>query len=180
MSDSVGHEEGRDMRASIRAGTLGVVVALLLVACQPDAVVPTPSTTPFRASAAPSPTRPPSPTPPPLRSPFPDAAASAGCAAPEEPPSIVVVMVDGVEREAEIHQPTRLPDGPAPVVLAFHGYTGTSAEVEGRTGLSDKANSAGFIAVYPQALGGDNAAWDLAGDTDVTFVRAVVSFLKAH
>ncbi|MFL5680207.1 MAG: alpha/beta hydrolase family esterase [Chloroflexota bacterium] len=159
---------------------MAIAVALILAGCQPDAVAPTPSPTPFRTSPSPSPTQRPTPTPPPLRSPFPGVVASAGCSAAEEPPTTLLVTVDGVPREAEIHQPSRLPAGPAPVVLAFHGYSGTSAEVEGRTGLSDKANSAGFIVVYPQGLGGDSSQWDLAGDTDVTFVRAVVAYLEAH
>jgi polyhydroxybutyrate depolymerase len=61
------------------------------------------------------------------------------------------LVIDGRERVARVHVPPR--DGPArpvPVVLAFHGTGMTAAMMERYSGLSRKADAAGFLAVYPQ------------------------------
>jgi polyhydroxybutyrate depolymerase len=44
------------------------------------------------------------------------------------------------------------------------------------TALSAKADSGGFLAVYPSALG-DPAKWDVAGDSDIKFIETLLERL---
>ena len=69
---------------------------------------------------------------------------------------------------------TGVPTTPVPLVLAFHGFSGTSAEMEDWFGLSAMADEAGFIVVYPQGIG-DPPQWDLPGSSDTTFVDALLT-----
>ncbi len=66
------------------------------------------------------------------------------------------LLVDGRERSYLVHVPQREPAGGRsefPLVLAFHG-SGTNARIMERfCGLSDKADEAGFVVVYPNGTG---------------------------
>ena len=64
------------------------------------------------------------------------------------------VTVAGRARSYHVHVP-RSYDGskPFPVVLAFHGGGGNAKQMERYSGLSQKADKAGFIAVYPNGTG---------------------------
>ncbi len=101
--------------------------------------------------------------------------ASTGCgeSAPVPPgESAAFSMPAGeLERQYVLHLP---PDYDAnratPLVLDFHGYTGTAAGEESFTGLSDHADAHGFAVVYPQGtsfaagVGDPITSWnDLAG-----------------
>ena len=44
------------------------------------------------------------------------------------------------------------------------------------TAFSDKADAAGFVAVYPQAI---DSQWDIQGGTDVAFISALIDRLTA-
>src|SRR5258708_3826848 len=62
---------------------------------------------------------------------------------------------DGSLRSYSIHLPVSFynqPDRRFPLVLALHGGGGTAADFIGLTHLNDKADSAGFIVVYPDGL----------------------------
>lgn len=96
-------------------------------------------------------------------------------------------------REALVHVPPAIANGrPLPVVLAFHGGGGSMTQASEAYGLVDKADRAGFIAVFPNGTGalraeGSLATWH-AGDCcgrarddgvdDVGFVRALVAELR--
>ena len=57
--------------------------------------------------------------------------------------------------------PTYDPKKPTPVVLVFHGAATNAAITVLFTGLSDKADEAGFIAVYPNGMGvGSALIWN--------------------
>lgn len=100
------------------------------------------------------------------------------------------LSVGGLERDYLIHIPPGY-DGSkaAPVVLAFHGGLSNAAQMVHFSGLSDKADQAGFIAVYPNGTGLTEGAhtWN-AGNCcgyaqrqnidDVAFVRAVLDDLS--
>lgn len=89
--------------------------------------------------------------------------------------------------------PSYRPGQPMPVVLAFHGGGG-SMELQAddrRYGLISKADSAGFIAVFPNGHSGlpghHLATWNAggccgsardSGSDDVAFVRALIAHLK--
>jgi len=97
--------------------------------------------------------------------------------------------VDGRERSYLIHVPEKYdPRQPTPVVLVFHG-AGTNARMMVRfCGLSEKADEAGFIAVYPNGTGaaGIFLTWNAGGlhpnlaegkPDDVKFVDALLDDL---
>lgn len=102
--------------------------------------------------------------------------------------------VMGRERLFMVHlPPTYRPGQPLPMVLAFHGGGG-SMELQAddsRYGLISKADSAGFIAVFPNGHSGTPghhlATWNAggccgsardSGSEDVAFVRALIEHLK--
>src|SRR5437667_10408285 len=58
------------------------------------------------------------------------------------------------KRSYFIHVPPNYdPKKPMPVVLVLHGLAMNGAVMEWVSGMSDKADDAGFIAVYPNAAG---------------------------
>jgi polyhydroxybutyrate depolymerase len=91
----------------------------------------------------------------------------------------LTVSSGGSSRHALLHVPTsRARSTQFPVVLVLHGYGDTSELVQDQTGFSKKADQAGFVAVYPQALG-DPAAWDIAGSRDTAFIDTLLTALEA-
>jgi len=70
----------------------------------------------------------------------------------------------------------------APLVIVLHGHGESAENFEKYTGMSDKADAEGFIAVYPQALG-DPSDWHTAIDgpskrDDIRFVRGIIDLLE--
>ncbi len=89
-------------------------------------------------------------------------------------------------RMYRIHLPRRYNNmTPVAVVLAFHGFGGTAAGMEG-SGFSTLADSQDFIAVYPQGLnepGAGKPFWAEIGpidfgDDDVLFVSNILDDLQ--
>jgi polyhydroxybutyrate depolymerase len=80
---------------------------------------------------------------------------SDGCAAPEaDPPDALDVVVDGVQRHALVHTP---PAGDAvstslPVVISFHGVSGSAALQRATDGLVELADAEGAVVVHPEGL----------------------------
>lgn len=64
------------------------------------------------------------------------------------------VDVLGLERTYHLHRPPSSADRALPAVIVLHGMGGTSQQMEGYFGLDAVADREGFVAVYPQALGG--------------------------
>lgn len=77
---------------------------------------------------------------------------------PSPPPTpgshVRTLHVDGRERSYLLHVPVGF-DGtrPLPAMLAFHGATSNGRLMQLFSGLSDKADAAGFFAVYPNGTG---------------------------
>lgn len=70
----------------------------------------------------------------------------------------------------------------APLVIVLHGHGESAENFEKYTGMSDKADREGFIAVYPQAQG-DPSDWHTAIDgprkrDDIVFVRDIINALE--
>jgi len=64
------------------------------------------------------------------------------------------VKVDGLTRSYRVHVPRGYDAGkPTPVVLILHGAWTNAAVMAGFCGLNAKADSAGFLAVYPNGWG---------------------------
>jgi polyhydroxybutyrate depolymerase len=93
----------------------------------------------------------------------------------------------GRDRSVRVHLPTGYgaQGSPLPVVLNFHGYLSTASQQEDYTGVSRKADSAGFIAVYPDGVAqGWNAGTCCAqavtlGVDDVAFTSHLLDELEA-
>ncbi len=91
------------------------------------------------------------------------------------------ITVEGVQRAYVIVRPANIdPARPAPLVIALHGYTLTSAWMESNTGFDDEATNAGFVVVYPQGI---NNSWNAgtccghnAGD-DVSFISDLIDLM---
>lgn len=99
--------------------------------------------------------------------------------------------VGELERWYRVHIPKKY-DGktPMPVVLVFHGGGGNPESMIRLTGMNTKADSAGFIAVYPAGTGrfsrmltfngGNCCGHSLKNDIDdVQFTRAMLDDLKS-
>jgi len=93
------------------------------------------------------------------------------------------------ERSYLIHVPPQYdPKKPTPVVLVLHG-AGTNGRITARfTGMNEKSDSAGFIAIYPNGTGsaGLFLTWNAGGlpehmsrgkPDDVAFIRALLDDL---
>ena len=101
------------------------------------------------------------------------------------------LAVGDLQRSAIVHVPPRYARGvPMPVVLAFHGGGANADNMVRFSGLDDKADEAGFIAVYPSGTGrlqrmltfnGGNCCGQAAatGVDDVEFTRRLLDELAA-
>ncbi len=100
------------------------------------------------------------------------------------------LKTNGQEREYLLHLPPETSrDRPLPLVVIFHGYASSARSVERLTGMSDKADREGFIAVYPQATGFIGTAWNagfccgkayIEGVDDLNFFREMIEKLKRN
>jgi polyhydroxybutyrate depolymerase len=101
------------------------------------------------------------------------------------------LAVGGLQRSAIVHIPPQYDRTVAmPVVLAFHGGGANADNMVRFSGLNDKADEAGFIAVYPNGTGrlqrmltfnGGNCCGQAAanGVDDVEFTRRLLDELVA-
>ena len=98
------------------------------------------------------------------------------------------LTVGGRRRTYHVHVPPQHdPQKPAPVVLVLHGATMTGPLMAWYSGLSRKADQAGFLAVYPNGTGpglsytwnGGNCCGSAVKDgvDDVGFIRALLDDL---
>ena len=99
------------------------------------------------------------------------------------------LVVDGLSRSAIVHIPPQHDRTvPMPVVLAFHGGGANADNMVRFSGLNDKADEVGFIAVYPNGTGrlqkmltfnGGNCCGQAAanGVDDVEFTRRLLDEL---
>lgn len=97
--------------------------------------------------------------------------------------------VDGQKRSYIVHVPTGYDrTRPAPVVLAFHGAAMNGSMMAWASGLSQKADAAGFLVVYPNGTGRNGVflIWNAGGfrgpgadrwPDDVKFVQELLKDL---
>jgi polyhydroxybutyrate depolymerase len=108
---------------------------------------------------------------------------------PPGPHTPTLTTADGRERSYLLHVPARYdPARPTPVVLAFHGATSNARLMQQFSGLSAKAEEAGFLIIYPNGTGnlptvltwngGDCCGYAVKHNVDdVAFVRALLDDL---
>jgi polyhydroxybutyrate depolymerase len=88
----------------------------------------------------------------------------------------------GQLRRYRLHIPPGYrPGEPVPLVINLHGFSTGAADQETLSGMSNKADEAGFVVVHPEAQG-DPPGWSLAEDpqevADVAFIRDLVEDLQ--
>jgi polyhydroxybutyrate depolymerase len=93
-----------------------------------------------------------------------------------------VLKVGSLNRVYDLHIPASYTSAnPLPLLLAFHGKGGNGKEMEKMTGFSEIAEQAGFIVVYPDAIG---QHWDARRGSqpetthDVEFIAALIQELS--
>jgi len=101
------------------------------------------------------------------------------------------LTVGGMERTYFLHVPSGLaPDHPLPLMLVFHGYSGTGEAMAIATGLNDLADAYGFLVVYPNGTGPVGAtSWNAGGCCgyaesnnvdEAGFVREIISDVQTE
>ncbi len=90
------------------------------------------------------------------------------------------LSVGGVDRTYYLHVPEALPkDGPAALVLVFHGGGGRAATMPRFTHFDDVADRNKFLVAYPESF---NKSWSdtrgLSPADDVGFIRALIAELQ--
>jgi polyhydroxybutyrate depolymerase len=88
----------------------------------------------------------------------------------------------GQTREYRLHvPPSYRPGQPMPLIINLHGYNSNAAQQEHVSGMSAKADEAGFIVAYPEGLGSPQS-WHFgpgaAAAADLEFIRALISHLQ--
>ncbi len=96
------------------------------------------------------------------------------------------ILSGGTARHFLLHVPPSYNGSPIPLVFNFHGYGSNSTQEQNLSGMSQKADEAGFIVVYPDGLVSYpetvRQAWYTGpgeqGDTDRQFVRDLIEYLS--
>ncbi len=130
----------------------------------------------------------------------------SGCAQPSTPKPTVApttsatippgdseraLTVGGMDRSYFLHIPSGVAaDQPLPLMLVFHGYSGTGDSMAVITHFNDLADAYGFLVVYPNGTGPAGAAsWNAGGCCgyaasnnvdEAAFVRGILSDLQAE
>jgi len=99
------------------------------------------------------------------------------------------IAVDGQTRDFYVHVPPDYdPTQAMPVVFDFHGYTSNASQQMVLSGMNDKADEEGFIAVHAEGVGIE-PSWNAGaccgtaaeqGIDDVAFVTAMLDDLSAR
>lgn len=96
------------------------------------------------------------------------------------------VESDGDMRAYRLHVPVGYDSTlPTPLVFNFHGLGGSAEAEERLSGMSAKADEAGFIVVYPEGeMLGNYQGWQVGpgprGQREVQFVRDLIAHLQAE
>jgi polyhydroxybutyrate depolymerase len=151
---------------TVKAACSALLLVVLMAACAAPGSVPSASTGTAEPTAAPS-----------------ADVAIAPCAATPGRSTTIHWKIDHVERSALVH-PGASVAGPAPILLALHGYGGWGQELEQISDLSIAADDHRWLVVYPE--GRDRPqSWtydpsDTVGHAaDVAFLRRIIEDLVA-
>ena len=90
----------------------------------------------------------------------------------------------GEPRRYRLHVPPGAAAGaPLPLVVNLHGYSSDAAQQEALSRMSAQADTAGFVAVYPEGRG-EPARWAFGSGAeaadDVQFIRDLVRRIEAQ
>lgn len=98
--------------------------------------------------------------------------------------TVETITVGGQARQYRLHVPAGADQGKAPaLVISLHGYNSSAAQQEQVSQMSAKADSAGFVVAYPEALGSP-PSWKFGGraegQADVAFIRELIATLAGQ
>jgi len=98
--------------------------------------------------------------------------------------SVRQITVDGQSRIFRLHVPPGYSFGrPMPLIVNLHGFNSNAQQEEAVSRMSVKADSAGFIAAYPEGMGKPQA-WHFGSlaeaNADVKFIRDLVAALEGE
>jgi polyhydroxybutyrate depolymerase len=108
--------------------------------------------------------------------------AQPAASAPAPGDYVEELVSGGQTRRYRLHIPPAYHPGAAlPLVINLHGLNSNAAQQERVSGMSRKADAAGFVAVYPEGLG-DPQTWHIgpeaAGAADLQFLRELAQHLE--
>lgn len=97
------------------------------------------------------------------------------------------IQSDGRTRTFRVHVPPSYDTtSPTPLVVSFHGLTGTAAQQQGLSRMNELADEAGFVVVYPQGVSNSWNAGTCCGTAtssnvdDVGFVDDLLDAVAAE
>lgn len=101
---------------------------------------------------------------------------------------LVTITHDGLERTYILHVPPEVGKEPAPLVIFYHGGTGTARHAARAYGFNELADREGFIVAYPNGTGRLQTwnATHCCGEArrnnvdDVGFTRAMIEDIKGR
>lgn len=85
------------------------------------------------------------------------------------------LTVGDKQRKVRIHVPDNLP-ADAPLVISYHGFNQDPEYQMRSTNWNEFADLYSFAVAYPYYEG----FWDLNGDKDVDFTRAIIDYMSEH
>lgn len=98
----------------------------------------------------------------------------------------IAVDVAGVEREYNLYIPSTAPDGPMPLLMAFHGGSGRDYPYPQQTQFQQLAETEGFLIVYALAelLPGNEGEWQLNTESnsrqDIDYIEAIIDRIDSR
>jgi polyhydroxybutyrate depolymerase len=118
---------------------------------------------------------------PPTSPPAPPTNPTPSCLPALAGTSLRSAVIGGVTRQWRLTVPDRLPEGPVPVVVSFHGYGQSAAQQDTMTGLPAATRAAGVVLLTPEGVA---ARWNFPrraaiGPDDVAFTRALLATVPA-
>ncbi len=93
----------------------------------------------------------------------------------------------GLKRTFLLHLPSSYGNHPQALVIAYHGYSWTAAQMERESHLNNEADIAGFVVAFPQGVD-DPPSWNAGvgaygptGDADdIQFTRDLLTYLAKN
>lgn len=80
------------------------------------------------------------------------------------------ISVGGSTRSYQKYVPANLGEN-RPLLISCHGMNQDAGYQSGMLQIESVADTAKFVTVFPQGI---NKAWDISGDTDIEFVKAII------
>lgn len=97
------------------------------------------------------------------------------------------LLSDGLQRTYLLHLAPSYGRQPQPLIISYHGYTGSAQSMANATRWNPLADEKGFITVYPQGYehpttwyAGDGAFGPTGGEDDIQFTRDLLRTLEQN